>query len=146
MKVDLNKLDTLKEKVMTAKDFKEPINYFFDHFGENPDFIQAGKRANNPLLHNILIKVGEALFPGQNITVTNIMLLEVKSHQFFHGSCFIHGRITNVFFFKDIDMGMCAIVMGGSNMMMSRFSSTYIEGNGGGARKVFVAPGSQSIN
>ena len=39
MKVDLTKLDLLKEQIKTTKDFEIPVHYFFDNFADSPEFI-----------------------------------------------------------------------------------------------------------
>jgi len=126
--MNLQKLSVLKDKLITAKDFQDPWNYFFDHFGENPDFLQLGHRSHDPALKTIIEGIGEQLFK-KKVKVSNFLLTEIAEHNFFHGACFIQGRIATVLFFKDIDKGLLAISMsmGSSAVSLVRFSSLKIE-------------------
>jgi|LGVE01.1.fsa_nt_gb hypothetical protein len=119
---------TLKDKLLTAKDFREPYQYFFDNLAENSIFLGLGKRAKNPLLKKILTIIGKELFK-EDVTVTNLLLTKIRKHHFYHGPCFIQGKMAGVIFFEDIDMGMLSIVMSLKSYETSivRFSSVKME-------------------
>ncbi|OQY56108.1 MAG: hypothetical protein DRR08_13885 [Candidatus Parabeggiatoa sp. nov. 2] len=141
--MDLKKLSVLKEKLMTAEDFKEPWDYFFDHFGENPAFLKLGKKAKNSMLKAVITSIGQKVFQREDITVNHLLLTEINAHKFLHGAGFIQGRVVTLFFFKDIDMGLFAMAMGGAEISLARFTSLEIE-NG---KDVFLAPStSKAIN
>lgn len=128
---------------MAAKNFKEPWDYFFDNFAEDLEFLKLGELAKDTMLKEIVTKIGEELFGTKKVSVTNFLMTELKKHHFFHGACFIQGRVTSVIFFADIDMGLIAVSMGGAEVSLIRFSSVKIEGN----KEVFFVPNSKnSIN
>jgi hypothetical protein len=141
--MDLKKLSVLKDKLMIAEDFKEPWDYFFDHFGENRAFLRLGKKAKSSMLKAVIRAIGEKVFQREDITVNHLLLTELKAHKFIHGAGFMQGRVVTLFFFKDIDMGLFAMSMGGGEISLARFSSMKIE-NG---KDVFLAPSiSRAIN
>lgn len=139
-------LNRLKEKLMTADDFSEVYDYFFDHLGENAGFIKMGKRAKNPILKKLLEMIGEQLFKEEG-KVSNLLLTKIsKPMTFYHGPCFINGRMGSVIFFKDIEMGMVSLVMeiGGDEVKFIRFSSLELDGSG---ESLFVnSPRSNTIH
>lgn len=138
--MDLKKLSILKDKLVAAKNFKEPWNYFFDNFAEDLEFLKLGKLAKDTMIKEIITKIGEELFGTEKVSVTNFFMTELKKYHFFHGACFIQGRVASVIFFADIDMGLIAVSMGGTEISLIRFSSIKIEGN----KEVFFVPNSKS--
>ena len=122
---------TLKEKILTAENFKEPWDYFFDHFSENPAFMNMGSKTQSSLLLSILQEVGERLF-RQKVKVTNMMLTEIPRHNFVHGACFVQGRLASVLFFKDVKVGMLSILSSPQSheVSMIRFTSVDVQGKG----------------
>ena len=134
--MDLHKLSILKEKLMVAKDFNKPWEYFFDHFGENPAFLDLGERTENPTLEAAIIQIGKQVFQREDVTVSHLLLIEIKAHKFIHGTCFLQGKVVTVFFFYDIDMGLFAASLGGSEVSLARFSSMEL----GKHKDVFFVP------
>ena len=131
------KILTLKDKLLTANDFREPYQYFFDNLGENSIFLDCGKRAKNPLLKKVLTLIGKELFK-EDVTVTNLLLVKIRKHHFYHGPCLIQGKMAGVIFFEDIDMGMLSIVRSLKSYETSfvRFSSIKMESN----KNIFFHP------
>jgi len=113
-----------------ARDFSEPWEYFYDHFGENQEFIELGTRADHSYLEKIIEGVAGKLLK-QKVKVTDFLLTEIEEYQFFHGACFIRGRPTNVFFFADIGLGALCILMSPrtSQVMFTRFTVATIKRN-----------------
>jgi hypothetical protein len=126
--MNLKKLNTLKEKIVGAENLNEPWEYFFSNFGDNPDFLNFGSRADNFVLETVIEKIGEKLLQ-QDVTVSNLLLTEIPEYQFIHGACFIHGRLMSIIFFRDIDMGLLSIVrsMNSFEISIVRFSSIQIK-------------------
>ena len=122
---------TLKEKILAAENFNEPWEYFFEHFAENPAFMNMGKKTQNSLLQSILEEVGERLF-RQKVKVTNMMLTEIPQHHFIHGACFVQGRMASVLYFKDIQVGMLSVVnsVQSHEVSMIRFTGVEVKGKG----------------
>ncbi|KAF0248606.1 MAG: Uncharacterized protein FD167_1991 [bacterium] len=124
MILDLKKLDILKQEIITAKDFKQPFNYFFDNFAENDQFLNIGKRVKYPELAKVLETISQRLLQKLNLRITNVLLIELAKQKFYHGTFFIDNRLANFIFFKDIDKGMIAIspLPRSSEVLFGRFS------------------------
>ncbi len=121
----------LKEKILGAENFNESWEYFFDHFSENPAFMNMGEKTQSPLLRSILEEVGERLF-RQKVKVTDMMLTEIPQHNFVHGACFVQGRLASVLFFKDVKVGMLSILGSAQSheVSMIRFTGVEVQGKG----------------
>ncbi len=124
--MDLSQLDELKSKLVGADDFGDPWNFFFDNFGESPEFMALGEPMESDLLETVLGRIAGEVFEGTPST-TPPMLVSLKEHHFIHGSCFMEGRLAVIIFFSDIDMGMLSILRSDSSAMLIRFSSYQIE-------------------
>jgi hypothetical protein len=124
------KLETLKKMLDEEKKFSVTFNYFFDHLGEDPYFFDSCKKTKNPLIKEMLKHVGEQLFDDDGM-VTNLKLLKYPKANFYHGSCFVHGRTASLFFFEDIKKGMAAVHISPltSEVKYIRLTGTVIEGN-----------------
>jgi hypothetical protein len=107
--MDLSLLATLKEKLIHAKQFSEIVSHFFDHFGDHPEFIALGERAEHPLLEAIIGQVAAQMF-GRPVSLDNFLLTRLPEHQFLHGGGTLEGKLANVFYFEDIQMGAMAVV------------------------------------
>ncbi len=123
---DLKKLDELKEKLMAAGSFADVMDFFFDHCGENLDFMALGKRVKSPLLTAVIQRVGEELL-GTRVRVTGTAFILLKKQRFIHGTGHINGRMIAFFFFKDIDMGLLGCHIGDMSKFV-RFTSYTIQG------------------
>lgn len=125
-----DRLDTLKTKLTTEDNFSAIYDYFFTHLAEDKAFLDYGKRAKKPALKAILKTFGEYLF-GEDAQVTYLMIINTRKTRFYHGSCFISGRIAGIFYFEDIEMGMAAVTMSPTSDRVEyfRFTSTHIRGD-----------------
>ncbi|HEX9736792.1 MAG TPA: hypothetical protein VGG06_32910 [Thermoanaerobaculia bacterium] len=124
--VDLKKLDELRDKLATAESFGDVMDYFLDHFGENPEFMALGKRVKSPLMNAVVQRVAEELLgPGARVTGKHFVLL--KKQRFIHGAPLLDGRISVLIFFRDIDMGMLAFSIGEETKFV-RFTSYTVKG------------------
>ena len=121
--MDLALLATLKDKLIHATNFGDVMNYFFDHFGEDPDFIALGDRAEDAFLQAVFEEVGGQIFGGK-VRVTNVLLTRLPEQQFVHGGFLLNGQLGNVFYFEDLQMGLMAVVVSvaPSETRMVRFS------------------------
>lgn len=123
-----NKVETLKTVLSTGTEFGKVFHHFFDHLGADPGFLDAGKRAKNPRLKTIVREAVEKAL-NEKTEITNLMLIKMAKEKFYHGTCFLNGRMATVLYFEDLDMGMIAISMGLTTGQMSyiRFTSTTID-------------------
>lgn len=121
--MDLSRLEDLKEKLVNSKDLSVVGNYFFDHFGEDSDFLDLGKPERHEVLEEFIAALGHKLCGGKCV-VTNLLLIHVPDTQFIHGGCFINGRLANVIYFDDIEVGLLCLVPAkpDGQTMFSRFS------------------------
>lgn len=133
--MNLEHLTTLKHKLVTANNFKETWEYFFEHFGGNPHFLKMGKRVTNPLLEAIVTKLGQEL-SQQSSQANHLLLTEIEAYHFIHGACLLEKHIVTILFFTDIDMGLFAISMEEMEISLIRFSSMKIEMN----NNTFLSP------
>jgi hypothetical protein len=114
MALDLRKLNMLKMKLMQEKELHVVMTYFFDHFGENPDFLDVSKPARHELLEAVIAQtVGPLTGSKSKAVLLNFLLLHVDKHQFYHGAFFINGKMANVIYFDDVKMGCIAVLMSG---------------------------------
>lgn len=103
-----DKLDTLKTKLVKDDDFAEIYDYYFTQLSDNPSFMELGKRVKNPQIKSIVKMVGKYLF-GDDATVTYLEIFKSRKTMFYHGGCFISGRIATIIYFDDIEMGMMGV-------------------------------------
>ena len=124
--VDLKKLLILKDKLIKSKDFKEPSDYFLTHFGENPEFIKMGTPADCDFLRPIVQGLGSALLK-KTPTDIRLALTEIAEYRFIHGACCIDGRLANLIYFREIDMGILSLLQSDPpcGVQMARFSCVY---------------------
>ena len=106
--MDLSRLDDLKERLTSAEQLGDIWDYFFDHFGENPDFIALGKLKRVPLVRDILRKVAKELF-GEGAELRTLRLTVIREKKLAHGTCLLAGRLTSVLYFGDVGMGSLAV-------------------------------------
>src|SRR6185437_6351432 len=95
-----------------------------DHFGEDSDFLALGKPGRNEVLEAFIDALGRQLCGGKCV-ITNLLLVKVPTTHFIHGGCFINGRLANVIYFEDIEVGLLCLVPAkpGGQTMFSRFSA-----------------------
>jgi hypothetical protein len=111
-------LETLKKKLVAAENFGDVLEYFFDHFGENPEFISLGKPTLHPMLEAVIQHTGSQIM-GKQVKVRNLMLVRLPEQKFIHGGFLMDGKVGNVFYFEEIQMGLMSVVtsLGGETKM-----------------------------
>ncbi|MBO0726816.1 MAG: hypothetical protein J2P52_14525, partial [Blastocatellia bacterium] len=89
MGLDLKKLEDLKEKMQIEEDFGAIWKFFFDHFGEDPEFMMMGERADETMrlfLEPILENICEQLV-NREVMAAQFILTELPDQKFYHGPC-----------------------------------------------------------
>src|SRR6266508_543461 len=87
MGLDLRKLEDLKEKMQVEEDFGAIWKFFFDHFGENPEFMALGARDSESMrqfLEPILESICKQLVIRDVITA-QFILTELPDQKFYYG-------------------------------------------------------------
>ena len=110
--MDLSLLETMRYKIMTGTDFSEIFNYFFDHFGENIAFIDASLPTppqDNPMLTQLLGRIGGALFKTNKVRLDDLHLLKIAEYNFIHGGFIMNGCMGTVLYCEDAQKGILAI-------------------------------------
>jgi hypothetical protein len=127
MGLDWQKLEDLKQKMQIEEDFGEIWKFFFDHFGENPEFMAFGRRADEdmhsflePILENICKHV-----VNREVMAAHFILTEISGRNFYHGPCVTDAGLAVVFYFDDLKMGMFSLTpaLGSGLVHYGRFST-----------------------
>lgn len=110
--MDLALLATLKDKLVQATNFSDVMVYFFDHFGEDSDFMELGATGRVPFLESILAEVAKQLFKESGLTSLSIdfRLVRLPEQSFVHGGMTMGGRPANLIYFEDIHVGLLAVI------------------------------------
>jgi hypothetical protein len=111
--MDLTLLATLKERLTTATQFSDVLDYFLTHFGENPEFIKLGERTRDSFLEAVLEQVGAQLL-GHPVKPRNLLLTRLPEHMFVHGTATLEGNLTTALYFEDIHTGLLAVLWSAS--------------------------------
>ena len=127
MGLDLQKLEDLKEKMQVEEDFGAIWKFFFDHFGENPEFMAIGAQADETM-HLFLEPIMESICKqvvNQEVMAAQFVLTEIPDQKFYHGPCLTDAGIAIVFYFDDLKMGMFSLTpsLGSGLVHYGRFSS-----------------------
>ncbi len=109
MEKHLQRLNQLKVMLTTSQFYEEVLKFFFDHFGENSDFLNLGEAVNHETLKQILLFTAKQALKDQGIQMSQNLFVQVKDLQFIHGIAMINDYIMNMFYFEDIDTGLCAL-------------------------------------
>lgn len=121
-------------KTTTEKDLAKIISYFFDHFGEDRDFMLGGDTIEHELLEQIVKTVLQKIFKSVDQKMIDTRFSHFPKDSFIHGGCMLRNpmAMATVFYFEDIDTGVISIVnpTQSSNTEMVRFSC-HVAGQGG---------------
>ncbi|GBC91879.1 hypothetical protein HRbin15_00339 [bacterium HR15] len=99
---------TLKRKMVNESDLKKVFNYFFDHFGEDTEFIKSCTPIRHELLIQLLPTLVRELLPGRN-QIMNLLLLHSAEHHFIHGGFNVDGFLGTLIYAEDIQTGIIAL-------------------------------------
>ena len=130
MGLDLRKLEELKEKMQVEEDFGAIWRFFFDHFGENPEFMAIGAQADETI-HLFLEPILESICKqvvNQEVMTAQFVLTEIPDQKFYHGPCLTDAGIAIVFYFEDLKMGMFSLTpaLGSGLVHYGRFSTIQV--------------------
>ncbi len=108
--VDLTKIEELRQKITTAVNFQEPWDFFFDHLGENDNFLSMGQPTDPGPLRPALQEIGRQLF-GVDVIANRTLFIEIPGTDFYHGAVFLNDQLTNLLFFQDSGIGLLSVMM-----------------------------------
>ncbi|MCP4345775.1 MAG: hypothetical protein GY795_09640 [Desulfobacterales bacterium] len=142
-------INKLKEVMLSADELIEIFRFFFDHLGENPDFMNMGNLTEHPSLNSILREIGKRVL-NDDIQITELLLTEIAKHGFIHGKCLLNGRMTSILYFKDIDVGIISLILSFSSPdnRLFRFSGLPMPEREDREDKkdILVSPGTKTIH
>lgn len=107
--MNLRLLSNLKYKLIRSQDLGEIWEYFWDHFGEDQNFIVLGRSTRHEFLEKVLKQVARKMF-GKRARLTHVMFFRVPKQRFIHGTCRLDGKLSSVMYFEDIRAGCVAVV------------------------------------
>lgn len=146
--MDWKKLDELKEMVKTEDDFGKIWKFFFDHLGENMEFMSLGHQTKNKLISKLMKETlktsAQAQLKKQTVLISNLLLIEIPKRGFYHGPAMVDEYMASVFYFEDLKMGMMSLSRLGSGWVhYSRFTTLGIVGGG---KNVNIQSGNQTAH
>ena len=106
--MEIERLQELKHKLASEKDFSKIWNFYMDNFADHAEFTDLGEPTNNKYLHTVIPKTCQQMF-GNKIKITNFLLIKIAKYKFFHGPFQVDRRIGGVIYFKDINIGLLAV-------------------------------------
>ena len=112
--MEWQRLEQLKEKVQHDDDFGEIWKFFFDHLGENEQFVRSGQLAKpemTELLEPIIESVCKRIV-NDEVLIAQTLLTEVPGQHFYHGPCVTDAGLCVVLYFDDLKMGMLSFTRG----------------------------------
>jgi hypothetical protein len=127
--MDLNRLQDLKQKLMQEKNFSDIWDFYMDEFADHAAFTDIGEAVPNSFLEAVIPAVCKKMF-GKPMNVTDLLVISIPEHQFFHSPFFVERRIGGVIYFEDINMGLlavCAEFPPTPNVYYSRFSRPFMQ-------------------
>lgn len=123
------KFEILKQKMKEESDLQNIYNYFFDHFGENSEFIGNGEPAAKEhvdILIEMLGQTGQKLFQKQDIAMMMLMFIKDIDFPIIHGSCFMEGSMCMIIYLPDEHQGLLGITKG-QRLEIVRITGTPIQ-------------------
>ena len=106
--MDLTHFDKLKTLLTTAKDFGKVWHYFFDHLGEDPDFLDLGYPTNDRFLSAFLQEAGNQVFQ-KKVIIKDLKLILIPDQHFIHGAGWMENCLAGIIYFADIYTGIASI-------------------------------------
>jgi hypothetical protein len=103
------RIQELKIKLVSATEFSDVFNYFYDHLGENQDFMGTGVRRHNSYIQQVLVACAEEVLHTKNIVVRKPFMIYLAKQKFYHGAIRFNETLSNFFYFEDINVGLLAI-------------------------------------
>ena len=125
------KLEILKQKLQTGKDFNEIVDYFYTHFGENLQFMNLGTGIDHELLRTVVAEVMQNVVkPTKTVAIVMQSRFIDVDGNFIHGPVNFGDYLLSVLYFRDIDMGLVAVTQPGKSPMClyCRFSVMPLKG------------------
>jgi hypothetical protein len=106
--MNLSSLQELKKKLVNDKDLLPVWEFFLDHLGDDPAFIDLGEPVDHAFLQEVLPRLGAQMYPRAAM-ICQMRLVRLADQQFIHGAVNVDGRAGGVLFFEDVQVGLLAV-------------------------------------
>jgi hypothetical protein len=125
--MDTSKIAMLKETMNKATSFYRVWDYFFDHIAEDPELLAAGRPVEDKILEELVTRVAPSCMEKPP-RVFGLLLIEIPGADFIHGIGRFDGCAAAVFYFKDMGVGMLAVIgPDGKSSRIARFVGVVVE-------------------
>lgn len=85
------------------------MNYFFDHFGTEPEFLAMSRKTRLPIILTMLGEVMKQLLHLEEVALINPAMFKVDKFHMIHGTCLSEGRLITFVYLQDIHKGVFCI-------------------------------------
>ena len=115
--------DKLKAKLISKTDYHDVMEYFFENFADQDEFLERGLRVEAPSMQQILTAVVGRM-TGSPVTLNDVFLIHLPEHSFIHGGFSADGAMGSFFYFEDLHAGIASLIHGGGLTKTARFSAS----------------------
>ena len=117
----------LRQALVSESDFHKIQDYFLTLTETNLQAIDGKLGKNKSLKEIIQFILGEVVGVSRP-TLVNLMMVEVRQRNFWHGSGFLNGNIFTFFYFADLDKGLITYSkFSGENLLIRLSNKTVME-------------------
>jgi hypothetical protein len=124
--MNLDKLGTLKKRLIAEDDLKQIWDYFSKHF-DNEEFMKLGRdlAVEDNELHDLVEAVGAIALRGEGVVVDQpavSRIVQIPEENLSHGVAMLQGNLMRFFYFEDLDVGMLFVAMTGGEFTVARLT------------------------
>lgn len=104
-------LAILRERMQHPTAYEKALNYFLEVLGDHPEVSKLSVRENSPGLRHVLTEAACGIL-GKRAQLTDLVVLHVREHGFYHGCAAVAGRMMMFFYCTGLDTGILGMVPG----------------------------------
>ncbi len=120
--MEKNTVGGLRQALVSESDFHKIQDYFLTLTETNIQAIDGQLGKNKTLKEVIQFVLGEVVGVSRP-TLVNLMMVEVRKRNFWHGSGFVSGNIFTFFYFTDLDKGLITFSNANGENLLIRLSA-----------------------
>lgn len=121
--VDPAKIAMLKQKLVESTVFREILDYFFTHLGEDL-FTRAGTPIHDAPLMRVVARTAALLVRAKSLTIVAATTLRAAEHRLVFGTLSFGKWTGLMFYFEDLERGFLALGDNRGPSLFTRFSLT----------------------
>jgi hypothetical protein len=112
----------LRQALVSESDFHKIQDYFLTLTETNIQAID-GNLGKNKILKEVIQFILGGVIGVSKPTLVNLMMVEVRQRNFWHGSGFVNGNIFTFFYFADLDKGLITYSKSTGENLLIRLSA-----------------------